>query len=480
VLLLGGDWGALKSNVEAGDRRDRLAAYLAEAEEGGDLPWVLSKVSDLRLAPSDQCAVAATFGRRWIALGVGLKHPNQRALASEHLEYLALQGLSQDESNSYFSMMLAASAALVEDRELLLAALRHVRANGEYRDYATFEPALMRRWHRRQLGYLGERIESPFSVDSVPLGHLEGLDLLAAKVSQFDLPTAASVAVLSLTQRIFDNSRYASEISASGLALSVLAAGDDSALGPEGAAMAFRHELNPVSRRQYLAATLALTERVSQSNRALKNLLKSRVVEREEPLAGPRRRSLGLLAVVAALLAAGGSWPLGWLQKRLPTAGSALLASGVVAILFLWLGATGKWMPALLLLALPLVLESFARRYLATPLGWVGAAMAGLAGSALAVFCAQAFGAAPWLTILLGLPSLLAAALAFSRIPRGQKALTLLPLTVAVAAYTWLVGHELRDNAAFAAMQSRWRYDVMMAKRSGEVAPPPSTDGQIG
>lgn len=480
VLLLGADSAALKGNAEAADRRDRLASYLAEAEAGGDLPWVLSKISDLRLSPSDQCAVAATLGRRWISLGVGLKHANHRAQASAHLEYLALRGLSEEGSNSYFSMLLAASAALVEDRELLLAALRHVRANGEYRDYATFEPAVMQRWQRRQLGYLGERIETSFSVDSIPLGHLEGLKLLANKVSELDSPTVASVAVLSLTQRIFDNSRYASEISASGEALKALEVGGDSAAGLAHTTLAFRHELNPVSRSQYVAATQKLTERVTQSNRALQDLMEHREVEQEEPLAGVRRRSLGLLGVLAAVLAVGVSLPLGWLQRRLPEAGSALLAAGTVAVLFLWLGATGKWLPVLFLVVLPIVLDAIARRLLAAPLAWVGAALVGLAGSALTVLWAQQSGAAPWLTTSLGIPSLLAGAVALSRIPRGWKAMSLVPLTVALAGYTWLVGQELRDNAAFAAMQSRWRYDVMMTKRSSDVPPLPSADGQVG
>lgn len=478
VLLLGTE--SLESNLETASVRDQLAATIVEAEEGGDPEWVLSKLSSLRLVRSDRTASVAALGRRFASQGLDLEHPSQRAKMSEQLEYLALRGLSDDGTNSYFSMLLATSAVLVGDDELLLASLDHVRRNVEYRDYTTFEPVLLQRWQRRQLGYLGERIGAPFSVNSIQLGHLAGLEQVAAHVVELDSPTAASVAVLSLTQRIFDNSRYAGEIRASGGALRVLAVGDDSPTRLEHTTLAFRHEMNPVSRGEYVASTLSLAERVRQSNLVLRDLLNEREVETGDPLAGSRRRALGLLVVVGAAVVVGFSWPLGWLLRRLPGAGPGIVATCTVGVLCHWMGATGKWLPALALLAIPVALEAAARRFRLGPVGLCGAAIVAVACGGLTVLSVQQSGMAPWLTTVLGFPCLVAGAVALAAMNRSQWALVLVPLSVSVAGYIGLVGLELRDNASFAAMQSRWRYDVMLAKRSAEDVPPPSTDRQVG
>lgn len=477
ALLFGME--AVDTGIAEADDRDRLAAYLAEAERGGDLAWVLSRVSQLKLSSEDTRAVAAVLGRRFTAIGVHLKHPGQQAEVAEHLEYLALRGLGTEGANSYFSMLMAISAALLGDRPLLFASLDHVRTNAAYRDYASFEPAVLQQWQLKRTGYLGERMGAPYSAESVELGHFEGLRLVASRVAESDAPTAAPVALLSLTQRIFDNSRYGSEIRGCDRTLSALAVAENGPRGLEVASRAFRHELDPVSRDGYLRATMALSDRLARSNAALNELMHERAIEEAGQLSGSRRRALGLLMVLGALCAVGISWPLRWAHGASTSAGSRMASAASVAALCLWLGATLRWHPVLAMLGVVVAAEGLLRaRRLGAPALCAVAILSLGAGSAT-VFGSWSSTVEPWLSVALGVPFVLVGAGALSQIAKGQRAMAWVPLTVAVAGYTFAVGQELRDNAAFAAMRSGWRYDVMMAKRSGD-APAPSADRQVG
>lgn len=478
ALLVGFDpWTAGR---EPESDRDRLVSYLVEAERGGDLAWVVSKTTHLRLSADDSRAVAAVLGRRFAGAGVHLEQPGQRAEVAAHLAFLALRGLGSEGSNSYFSMLLATSAALVEDRPLLFASLDHVRVHNGYRDYATFEPSVLQRWLVGRTGYLGERFAAPYSVDATDIGHLEGLGLVASKVRESDAPSSASIALLSLTDRIFDNARHAGELRLCARTLETMTLLKGGSLDQGAPAMAFRHVMDPVSQNTYRSLTASLATRVAKSNDALNDVLARRALEQGETMAGPHRRALGLLGVLGALCIAVVSGPLRWAARVGFRSHSGVVSVSAVAAASLWLGSMGTWSLSLGLLPIPLGL-AFALRHLRLgPWALCALAVASLVACAGTVFLAQVAGSQPWLALAMGVPSLLAGGAALAGIEKGDRMLVFIPLSASLAGYAWLSGQELRDNASFAAMQSRWRYDVMMAKRAADQVTEPSTNRQVG